>query len=51
MLPSVIADLIDRVAQPRLQAIFDLEVPKMTFGRVALLGDSAYVARPHVATG
>jgi 2-polyprenyl-6-methoxyphenol hydroxylase-like FAD-dependent oxidoreductase len=51
MLPSTVADLIDRVAQPRFQAIFDLEVPKMTFGRVVLLGDSAYVARPHVAAG
>ena len=38
-------------AQPLLQAITDMESPHLTFGRVALLGDSAFVARPHVAAG
>jgi 2-polyprenyl-6-methoxyphenol hydroxylase-like FAD-dependent oxidoreductase len=33
------------------QPIGDLESPRMDFGRVALLGDAAYVARPHVARG
>jgi 2-polyprenyl-6-methoxyphenol hydroxylase-like FAD-dependent oxidoreductase len=46
-----IAALVARAAQPILSAIFDLESPRMTFGRVALLGDAAFVARPHVATG
>jgi 2-polyprenyl-6-methoxyphenol hydroxylase-like FAD-dependent oxidoreductase len=36
--------------EPILSAIFDLEVPRLTFGRVALVGDAAFVARPHVGT-
>lgn len=50
-LPPVIGDIVGRVAQPLLQSISDLEAPRMVFGRVALLGDSAFVARPHVAAG
>ena len=34
-----------------LQPIYDLEVPRMAFGRVAILGDAAFVARPHVGAG
>src|SRR5262249_58334412 len=37
--------------RPFLQPIYDLEVPQMAFGRVAILGDAAFVARPHVAAG
>ena len=37
--------------QPFLQPIYDLKVPRMAFGRVALLGDAAFVARPHVGAG
>jgi 2-polyprenyl-6-methoxyphenol hydroxylase-like FAD-dependent oxidoreductase len=37
--------------QPLLQPIFDLESPRLVFGRVLLLGDAAFVARPHVGTG
>jgi 2-polyprenyl-6-methoxyphenol hydroxylase-like FAD-dependent oxidoreductase len=38
-------------AQPFFQPIFDLESPQIAFGRVALLGDAAFVARPHVGAG
>jgi 2-polyprenyl-6-methoxyphenol hydroxylase-like FAD-dependent oxidoreductase len=38
-------------AQPFLQPIYDLEVPRMTFGRVAVIGDAAFVARPHIGAG
>jgi 2-polyprenyl-6-methoxyphenol hydroxylase-like FAD-dependent oxidoreductase len=34
-----------------LQPIYDLASPQLAFGRVAIIGDSAYVARPHVGTG
>lgn len=34
-----------------LQPIYDLESPRMAFGRVAIVGDAAFVARPHVAAG
>jgi 2-polyprenyl-6-methoxyphenol hydroxylase-like FAD-dependent oxidoreductase len=37
--------------QPFLQPIYDIEVPAMAFGRVAILGDAAFVARPHVGAG
>lgn len=33
------------------QPIFDLESPQLAFGRVALLGDAAFVARPHCGMG
>jgi len=51
LLPPMIADVMARTQQPLLQAITDLEAPRMVFGRVALLGDAAFVARPHVAAG
>ncbi|HET7806285.1 MAG TPA: FAD binding domain-containing protein [Pseudolabrys sp.] len=43
-----VARLMD---EPILQPIYDLESPQMAFGRVAIAGDAAFVARPHVAAG
>jgi 2,6-dihydroxypyridine 3-monooxygenase len=37
--------------QPFLQVVYDLEVPRMAFGRVCIIGDAAFVARPHAAAG
>ena len=51
LLPPMIANVVAQTEQPLLQAITDLAVPRMAFGRVALLGDAAFVARPHVAAG
>ena len=45
------ADVITRGEQPFFQAIYDLTSPHLVFGRVALLGDAAFVARPHVGAG
>ena len=39
------------IEEPILQPIYDLETPNMAFGRVAIIGDAAFVARPHVAAG
>jgi 2-polyprenyl-6-methoxyphenol hydroxylase-like FAD-dependent oxidoreductase len=39
------------IEEPILQPIYDLESPRMAFGRVAVVGDAAFVARPHVAAG
>src|SRR5262249_48406856 len=36
------------VQQPFLQPIYDLESTALAFGRVALVGDAAFVVRPHV---
>jgi 2-polyprenyl-6-methoxyphenol hydroxylase-like FAD-dependent oxidoreductase len=44
-------DLVRLVDRPMLQAIYDIESPGMAFGRVAIIGDAAFVARPHVAVG
>jgi 2-polyprenyl-6-methoxyphenol hydroxylase-like FAD-dependent oxidoreductase len=44
-------DLIRIAGQPILQAIYDIESPRMAFGRVAIIGDAAFVARPHVGAG
>ncbi len=44
-------DLIRLAGQPILQAIYDIELPRMAFGRIALIGDAAFVARPHVGAG
>jgi 2-polyprenyl-6-methoxyphenol hydroxylase-like FAD-dependent oxidoreductase len=36
---------------PFIQPIYDLEISAMAFGRVAVIGDAAFVARPHVGAG
>ena len=36
---------------PFIQAVYDVASPQMAFGRVCLLGDAAFVLRPHVAAG
>ena len=46
-----IATVMQRGSRPFLQPIWDLESSRIAFGRVALVGDAAFVARPHVATG
>ena len=39
------------MSEPILQPIYDLMTPRMAVGRVAIVGDAAFVARPHVAAG
>jgi 2,6-dihydroxypyridine 3-monooxygenase len=36
---------------PLIQAVFDLQSPRMAFGRICLIGDAAAGLRPHVAAG
>jgi 2-polyprenyl-6-methoxyphenol hydroxylase-like FAD-dependent oxidoreductase len=43
--------IVRLIDEPILQPIYDLESTRMAFGRVAVLGDAAFVARPHVAAG
>jgi 2-polyprenyl-6-methoxyphenol hydroxylase-like FAD-dependent oxidoreductase len=45
------SDMVALCPQPFLQPIYDLEVPRMAFGRVVVLGDAAFVARPHIGAG
>src|SRR5262249_1219270 len=51
LLAPPIANVIDRAEQPFFQPIYDLVSPRVVVGRVALLGDAAFVARPHVGAG
>jgi 2-polyprenyl-6-methoxyphenol hydroxylase-like FAD-dependent oxidoreductase len=44
-------DIIRLIDEPILQPIYDLASPRLAFGRVAIIGDAAFVARPHVAAG
>lgn len=46
--PSLRA-VVDATAEPFVQAMLDLQVRKMVFGRVILVGDAAFVPRPHTA--
>jgi 2-polyprenyl-6-methoxyphenol hydroxylase-like FAD-dependent oxidoreductase len=44
-----LADLVAATPEPFLQTIVDVVVPRTVFGRVCLLGDAAFVVRPHTA--
>ena len=44
-------ELVRLMQEPLLQPIYDLASPRIAFGRVALVGDAAFVARPHVGAG
>ena len=50
-LAPCLARMVTQTPQPLLQPISDLDPPHIAWGRVALIGDAAFVARPHVATG
>jgi 2-polyprenyl-6-methoxyphenol hydroxylase-like FAD-dependent oxidoreductase len=45
------AEAIGRSRLVFFQPIVDLESPRLIFGRVVVIGDAAFVARPHVAMG
>lgn len=51
LLAPAFAEIMEKCAQPFLQPIYDLASPELHCGRVALLGDAAFVARPHVGMG
>lgn len=46
-----LAEVVRFSRQPFFQPIYDVESPRMALGRVALVGDAAFVARPHVGMG
>lgn len=50
-LPPAAVEVIKAAPQLLLQAISDMELPQLTFGRVAIMGDAAFIARPHSAAG
>jgi 2-polyprenyl-6-methoxyphenol hydroxylase-like FAD-dependent oxidoreductase len=51
LLPPRLRATMAQVEQPFLQPVYDLESPRLAFQRVALVGDAAFVVRPHVGAG
>jgi 2-polyprenyl-6-methoxyphenol hydroxylase-like FAD-dependent oxidoreductase len=51
LLPTQFRGAMRLIEQPFLQPIYDLECPRMVFGRVALVGDAPFIIRPHVGGG
>lgn len=50
-LPEVVAEAVTEAQEPFVQAVYDMEVDKMVFGRACLIGDAGFVMRPHAAAG
>jgi 2-polyprenyl-6-methoxyphenol hydroxylase-like FAD-dependent oxidoreductase len=51
LLAPQFAEVVRLVEQPFFQPIYDMESTRLAHGRVALLGDAAFVARPHTGLG
>lgn len=51
LLAPQFAEIIERTEQPFFQPIVDLASTQIVFGRTALVGDAAFVARPHCGMG
>ena len=51
LLPPQFAEVVMGASQYMVQPIYDVESTHISFGNVALLGDAAFVARPHVGVG
>ncbi|MEO0928798.1 MAG: FAD binding domain-containing protein [Cyanobacteria bacterium J06643_13] len=51
VLSPPIQRLIAATQEPFIQSILDLSVPQMAFDRIALIGDAAFIPRPHTASG
>lgn len=50
-LPPAFRRVVEGAPELFVQAIYDLQVPRMVNERLCLLGDAAFVARPHTAAG
>ncbi|MEZ2410632.1 FAD-dependent monooxygenase [Bosea sp. RCC_152_1] len=51
VLPPQFALAVAAEDAPSIQGIFDYEAPRMVGGSIALIGDAAFVVRPHTAMG
>lgn len=51
VLAPAIAEVVQRTEFPYLQVVFDTRIPGMADGRIAIIGDAAFAARPHAAAG
>jgi 2-polyprenyl-6-methoxyphenol hydroxylase-like FAD-dependent oxidoreductase len=44
-------EILEKTVSPFLQPIYDVRSEEIVFGRIALMGDAAFVGRPHVGMG
>lgn len=51
LLPAAFAAAVQAETKPFVQAVFDYTAPTMATRRIVLLGDAAFVVRPHTAMG
>ncbi|QXC48724.1 FAD binding domain-containing protein [Agrobacterium salinitolerans] len=51
LLPPVLDIAVEAEETPSIQGIFDYEAEQMVSPRIALVGDAAFVVRPHTAMG
>jgi 2-polyprenyl-6-methoxyphenol hydroxylase-like FAD-dependent oxidoreductase len=51
ILPPAYLDCLRNIAQPFFTPVYDFSSPTLVFGRVALIGDAASTARPHMGFG
>jgi 2-polyprenyl-6-methoxyphenol hydroxylase-like FAD-dependent oxidoreductase len=51
LLPAQFAEVVTCASQYMVQPIYDVESRRISFDNVALVGDAAFVARPHVGVG
>jgi 2-polyprenyl-6-methoxyphenol hydroxylase-like FAD-dependent oxidoreductase len=51
LLPPQFAEVVIKAKRHMLQPIYDVESRRISFDRAALIGDAAFVARPHVGIG
>jgi 2-polyprenyl-6-methoxyphenol hydroxylase-like FAD-dependent oxidoreductase len=50
-MPPQFLEVLAQIERPFFTPIYDLVTPKLAFGRIALVGDSASVSRPHMGFG
>jgi len=51
IMPPAMLDCVMTMKQPFITPIYDFTAPKIVFGRVAMVGDAAANARPHMGFG
>jgi 2-polyprenyl-6-methoxyphenol hydroxylase-like FAD-dependent oxidoreductase len=51
IMPRAFRDCLNAIAQPFFTPIYDFSSPRIVYGRIALVGDAAATARPHMGFG
>jgi 2-polyprenyl-6-methoxyphenol hydroxylase-like FAD-dependent oxidoreductase len=51
IMPPAFLDVLGNIERPFFTPVYDFAAPRLVFGRVALVGDAAATARPHMGFG